>query len=81
MKTITIDLPDAVYSHLQDSARLRAWSLPDYVIEALSRWKPATTGTKASLRQRSTPHHAGGIVQPLTLDDDLLEEMRDDSRG
>ena len=81
MKTITLDLPDAVYSDLQEIARAKTSSVTDYLVEALALWKPVRSGAKMSLRDRHAPFNAGGRVAALTADDDLLEEMRNDSRG
>jgi predicted transcriptional regulator len=81
MKTITLDLPDAVYRDLQEIARAKTSSITDYLVEALASWKPVQHGAKMSLRDRRAPFNAGGRVEALTADDDLLEEMRDDSRS
>ncbi len=81
MKTITLDLPDAVYSDLQEIARAKTSSVTDYLVETLAMWKPVRSDAKISLRDRRTPFNAGGRVEALTADDDLLEEMSDDSRS
>jgi hypothetical protein len=81
MKTITLDLPDAVYRDLQEIARAKTGSVTDYLVEALALLKPVRSGAKMSLRDRRAPFNAGGRVEALTADDDLLEEMSDDSRS
>lgn len=81
MKTLTLDLPDAVYSKLQEIAHAKARSVTDYLVEVLALSKPIQPPAQSSLRDRPAPFNAGGRVEALTADDDLLEEMRDDSRG
>lgn len=81
MKTLTLDLPDAVYSKLQETARAKARSVTEYAVEALTLSKPIQSPAQVSLRDRPAPFNAGGRVEALTADDDLLEEMRDDSRS
>lgn len=44
-------------------------------------WKPVRPDAKISLRDRRTPFNAGGRVEALAADDDLLGEMSDDSRS
>jgi len=79
MRTITINVSDPVYKDFVAHAKQRGRPAAELIRTAMEDYHSKNIARRTSLRDRR-PLSAGGPVQPLTSDDDLLAEMLDDTR-
>ncbi|MEO0415127.1 MAG: hypothetical protein AAF226_09275 [Verrucomicrobiota bacterium] len=79
MKTITVNVSEPVYHEFQAFASKQSRKTSEVIREAMEEYRKNHIERKTSLYQRR-PSSVGGLIAPLTSDDDLLEEMLDDSR-
>lgn len=79
MKTITINVSEPVYRDFKDHARKVGRPTSELIRQAMEDFHERELRRSTSLRQRR-PASVGGPVKPLSADDDLLEEMLNDSR-
>jgi len=79
MKTITVNVSEAVYSDFQQFARKADRKASELIREAMELYRQQHMQRRTSLRDRR-PTSVGGPIQPVTGKDDLLGEMLDDSR-
>jgi len=79
MKTVTINVSEPVYEDFQNFAKRVDRKASELIREAMELYRQTHMQRRTSLRDRR-PVSVGGPIRPLTSDDDLLEEMHDDSR-
>lgn len=79
MKTITINVSDPVYKEFTHFAKQRGRPTSELIRSAMEEYFQRHMVRQTSLRNRR-PTSAGGPVQPLTSEDDLLGEMLHDPR-
>jgi hypothetical protein len=80
MKTIILEVPDALDEALEQVATRTSRSYKEVVLDALEGYGQLKSGKRVtSLRQRR-PASVGGSIKPLTGEDDLLDEMLNDTR-
>lgn len=79
MKTITVNVSEPVYEDFQQHARKVDRKASELIREAMELYRQTHMRRSTSLRD-CRPASVGGPIRPLTSSDDLLEEMRDDSR-
>lgn len=77
MKTLSVSLTETAFEAIEQYARSHHRSPEEVVAEAVDRWRlsPIHRPTLSSL----PPLDLGKMI-PTTGDDDLLEEMRSDTR-
>lgn len=78
MKTISINLPDALYQYLEEHARRKGQEAEDLVLAAVEAL--ATNGPLSASVLALKALDLGKMIQPLCKDDDLLGEMLDGHR-
>jgi hypothetical protein len=74
MKTITINVSEPVYLEYQAYARRHDRTTAELVREAMDAYRRRWSERHGSLRNLQ-PLDLGTVKHPLSLDDDLLEEM------
>ncbi len=79
MKTITVQVPEAVYADFQQFARRADRKAAELIREAMELYRQQHMQHRTSLRDR-LPTSVGGPIQPLSSGDDLLGEMLHDAR-
>ena len=79
MKTITINVSEPVYEDFKSYALKVDRKASELIREAMELYRVERIVRKTSLRD-IRPVSVGGAIKPITPDDDLLEEMLDDSR-
>ena len=79
MKTITMNVSEPVYEDFQIFAKRVDRKTSELIREAMELYRKTHIQRRTSLRNRQ-PVSVGGPIQPLSANDDLLEEMLDDSR-
>lgn len=76
MRSVTLDIPEGVYRDFEDQAKRENRTATDLMCQALVAYDRHGLRRKGSLRDLA-PLDLGGVLQPLTSDDDLLEKMLD----
>ncbi len=79
MKTITVNVSEPVYENFKEYAKRVDRKTSELIREAMELYQQTRIHRKTTLRDRHAAS-VGGPIFPLTSEDDLLEEMRDDSR-
>ncbi len=79
MKTITVNVSEPVYEEFQRYARKVDRKASELIREAMEQYRQLHMQRRTSLRDRR-PVSVGGPIQAITAEDDLLEEMLDDTR-
>jgi len=79
MKTITINVSEPVYQELKEYARRQDRTASELIREAMAMYMRDRVHAGSSLRNLS-PASLGKVKKVLARNDDLLEEMMDDSR-
>lgn len=79
MKTITVNVSEPVYEEFQRYAMKVDRKAAELIREAMEQYWQLHMQRRTSLRDRR-PVSVGGPIQAITAEDDLLEEMLDDSR-
>ena len=79
MKTITVNVSEPVYEEFQSYAKRVDRNTSELIREAMEEFRQAHILRRTSLRDRR-PVSAGGPIQPITAEDDLLGEMLDEAR-
>jgi len=79
MKTITVNVSEPVYEDFQAFAKRVDRKTSELIREAMELYRQARIQPKTTLRDRQAAS-VGGLIRPLTPEDDLLEEMLYDSR-
>ena len=79
MKTITVNVSEPVYEEFQRYAQKSARKTSELIREAMEEYRKSHIERRTSLRDRR-PVSVGGTIDPITSDDDILEEMSDDTR-
>lgn len=79
MKSITVHVPEAVYSDFQQYAKRTDREESDLFREAMELYRQKYIPRRTSLRDLR-PTSVGGPIQPVTSGDDLLGEMLHDAR-
>jgi hypothetical protein len=80
MKTVTINVSEPVYEDFQMFAKRVDRKTSELIREAMEIYRQTHMQRRTSLRKRH-PVSVGGPIQPLSVGDDLLGEMLDDSRN
>ncbi len=80
MKTITVNVSEPVYEDFQAYAQKSERKTSELIREAMEEYRRAHIERKTSLRDRR-PASVGGRIDPITSEDDLLEEMLDGARN
>lgn len=76
MKTITVNVSEPVYREFQDYARRKDRKTAELIREAMEQYRDQTIGgSQAQSLRNLNPATAGKVLQPLSADDDLLDEM------
>ena len=76
MKTITINVSDAIYQDFAHEAKRVRRPTAELIRQAMERFHEERLVRRTSLRNLR-PFDAGGPVQPISSDDDVLGEMLD----
>lgn len=79
MKTITINVSEPVYEEFRQYAKKVDRKASELIREAMELYRQQHMHRRTSLHDRR-PASVGGPIQPISAEDDLLEEMLDDSR-
>ena len=79
MKTITVNVSGPVYEEFQRYAKKRDRKASELIREAMEEYREAHILRRTSLRNRR-PVSVGGMIKPITAEDNILEEMLDDAR-
>lgn len=79
MKTITVNVSEPVYQDFRAYASKTDRKASELIREAMELYRQTHMQRRTSLRDR-WPASAGGPIQPITSEDDLLGDMLDDSR-
>ena len=79
MKAITINVSEPVYEDFRQYARKVDRKASELIREAMEMYRQQHMQRRTTLRDRH-PASVGGPIQPITAEDDLLEEILDDSR-
>ena len=79
MKTVTINVSEPVYEDFQIFAKRVDRKASELIREAMELYRQTHMQRRTSLHKRN-PASVGGPIQALTAEDDVLEEMLDDSR-
>ena len=74
MKTITINVSEPVYAEYRRAARAMGRPTSELIREAMEAYRRSHLVPKADLRQFQ-PVSLGGVLRPLSAEDDLLDEM------
>jgi hypothetical protein len=74
MKTITINVDDAVYQDFALEAQRMRRPTAELIRQAMERFHEQRLARRTSLRD-IRPYDSGGAVKPLTGEDDILGEM------
>ena len=76
MKTITINVSEPVYRSFKEYARENDRTASELIREAMEQYRDSKISPRSSLLDIE-PLSLGTVLEPLTEDDDLLEEMLD----
>lgn len=76
MKAITINVSDAIYQDFAHEAKRVRRPTAELIRQAMERFHEEKLVRRTSLRDLR-PFDAGGPVQPISPDDDVLGEMLD----
>jgi len=76
MKTITINVSEAVYKDFQEHARARDRKTSELIREAMELYRKERIRPRRSLTELQ-PLSLGTVKRPLSPEDDLLAEMLD----
>jgi Arc/MetJ-type ribon-helix-helix transcriptional regulator len=79
MKTITINVSEPVYNEFREYAKKVDRNASELIREAMELYRQRHMLRQTSLIDRR-PVSVGGPIQPITAEDDLMEEMLDDLR-
>jgi hypothetical protein len=79
MKTITVNVSEPVYEDFRQYARKVDRKASELIREAMELYRQQHMQRRTTLRDRH-PVSVGGPIQPVTSEDDLLEEMLNDTR-
>lgn len=79
MKTITVNVSEPVYQDFRLYARRTDRKASELIREAMELYRQTHMQRRTTLRDRR-PASVGGAIQPITSNDDLLEDMLDDTR-
>jgi hypothetical protein len=74
MKTVTINVPEAVYVDFQAFAKRVGRPTSELIRDAMELYRHTHFQPRTTLRNRQ-PASVGGPIQPLSANDDLLGEM------
>lgn len=77
MKTITINVSEPVYRDFKEYAKKTGRPTAELIRQAMEDYHSRELNRSTSLQDRR-PVSVGGPIQPLTSEDDLLEEMLHD---
>lgn len=80
MRTITVNVSEPVYEEFQTYARRVDRKTSELIREAMGLYHQIHIQRGTSLRERRPPASVGGGIQALSGEDDLLDEMLDDTR-
>lgn len=76
MKTITVNVSEPVYREFQEQARRQDRTAAELIREAMETYRQRWAKGSGSLRDLP-PLDLGAVKEPLSREDDLLEEMLD----
>ncbi len=79
MKTITVNVSEPVYAEFQRFAQKVDRKTSELIREAMELYRQQHMQRRTSLLDRR-PVSVGGPIQPLTAEDDLLDDMLHDTR-
>jgi hypothetical protein len=74
MKTITINVSEPVYEDFRRASKNLGRPTSELIREAMERYRRECLRPEADL-QGFRPRSVGKVLEPLTRDDDLLDEM------
>jgi hypothetical protein len=78
MKTITINVSDPVYAEFRRAARAMGRPTSELIREAMEEYRRTRLTPRSSL-QHFRPVSVGHVLRPLDGNDDLLDEMLNES--
>jgi len=79
MKTITVNVSEPVYQDFRRFAQQTDRKASELIREAMEMYRQIHMQRRTTLRDRR-PASVGGPISALTVEDDLLGEMLDDTR-
>ena len=79
MKTITVNVSEAVYEEFRQFAARMNRKASELIREAMEAYRQQHMERRTSLLDR-LPASVGGPIRPITGADDILGEMLDDTR-
>ena len=74
MKTITINVSEPVYTDFKEYAGRTDRTTSELIREAMEEYHANRIRSRTSLRE-SQPASLGKVLKPLSIDDDLFDEM------
>lgn len=74
MKTITVNVSEPIYREFQEYARKHDRTTAELIREAMEAYRQRWSARRGSLRDLA-PLDLGAVRQPLSDEDDLLDEM------
>ena len=79
MKTITINVSEPVYAEFRSASELQGRPTAELIREAMEFYRQERLKPRRDL-SAFRPRSAGGVRRPLAEDDDLLDEMLEESQ-
>ena len=79
MKIITVNVSEPVYQDFRHYAQKTDRKASELIREAMGMYRQVHMQRRTTLRDRH-PASVGGPISAISGEDDLLEEMRDDTR-
>ncbi len=76
MKTITINVSEPVYAEFRAASRTLGQPTSQLIREAMELYRNERLRPRQDL-SNFTPRSVGRVIEPLTTNDDLLDEMMD----
>ena len=78
MKTITVNVSETVYEEFRQYAQKTDRKTSELIREAMELFRQQRLQRRTSLKDRR-PTSAGGPIQPITAEDDVMGEMINDT--
>ena len=74
MKTVTLNVDEAVYERFQSYARKSGRPASELIREAMAEYAEREVPHPTSIFD-GAPHHVGAVLRDLSAEDDVLDEM------
>lgn len=74
MKTVTLNVDEKIYERLKTYANRTGRATSELIREAMAQYSETHIPNQESIFD-GTPHHVGAVLQELSAEDDILDEM------